>query len=151
MPPFPEPFGRYSFSNPHVRVIFFREQPLPMPHPSSLDRSVAGWWSRPLPGHAAWQPNHLDSRGGPAAGDIWEGQRALVVCSNDDGDDDLDIGDDDSLTADDPMADEESSFDDFDDDFDDDFEEEETDPDWDHPDDLEPEAPPPGKPSGGKK
>lgn len=87
----------------------------------------------------------------PLPSGFWGDQPALVVCSNDDGEDDLDVGDDDSLTADDPLADEESSFDDFDDDFDDDFEEEETDPDWDHPDDLEPEAPPPGKPSGGKK
>ena len=149
--PFPEPLGRYSFSNLHFRAIFFREQPLPMPYLPSLDRSVSGWWSRPLPGHRAWQLIRLDFLGSAAARGIWEEQRALVVCSNDDGEDDLDIGDDDGLTTDDPLADEESSFDDFDDDFDDDFEEEETDPDWDHPGDLEPEAPPPGKPSGGKK
>ena len=122
-----------------------------MPSLSSLYRPVRGWWSRALPGHPDFQLSRLDFWTNPAAGGIWEGQRALVVCSNDDGEDDLDIGDDDGLTADDPLADEESSFDDFDDDFDDDFEEEETDPDWDHPADLEPEAPPPGKPSGGKK
>lgn len=97
------------------------------------------------------QPNRVRLKPPRTAGEVWGEQPGLVVCSTDDGDDDLDVGDDDSLTADDPLADEESSFDDFDDDFDDDFEEEETDPDWDHPDDLEPEAPPPGKPSGGKK
>ena len=122
-----------------------------MSHPTSLNRFINGWWSQPSSGRRAWQPNRLDLLAIPTAGATWGGQPALVVCSNDDGDDDLDIGDDDSLTTDDPMADDESSFDDFDDDFDDDFEEEETDPDWDHPDDLQPEAPPPGKPSGGKK
>ena len=122
-----------------------------MPHPSCLDYSVHSLWSRPLLGGRVCQPNRVRLKPPRTAGEVWGEQPGLVVCSTDDGDDDLDVGDDDGLTADDPLADEESSFDDFDDDFDDDFEEEETDPDWDHPDDLEPEAPPPGKPSGGKK
>ena len=118
-----------------------------MPQVTAFDFPNTGIWGR-----SGWVRCRLaaSSTPSPLSG-LWGGQPALVVCSNDDGDDDLDIGDDDSLTADDSMADEESSFDDFDDDFDDDFEEEETDPDWDHPDDLQPEAPPPGKPSGGKK
>lgn len=62
-------------------------------------------------------------------------------------DDEEDVGDEEDLAAAQPLAEEESSFDDFDDEFDDDFEEEENDPDWDHPDDGD-ETPPPGK---GKK
>ena len=65
-------------------------------------------------------------------------------------DEDLDVGDDSDLESDDPLADEDSNFDDFDDEFDDDFQEEESDPDWEHPDDLRPEAPPPSKSSGKK-
>jgi len=68
----------------------------------------------------------------------------------DDPDDDEDVGDEEDLSVAQPLADEESSFDDFDDEFDDDFEEEENDPDWDHPDDGD-EAPPPGKGTGKKK
>lgn len=64
-----------------------------------------------------------------------------------DPDDEDDIGDEEDLAVSQPLADEESNFDDFDDDFDDDFEEEENDPDWDHPDEGD-EEPPPGK---GKK
>jgi hypothetical protein len=63
---------------------------------------------------------------------------------------DEDLGDEEDLAVAQPLADEESSFDDFDDEFDDDFEEEENDPDWDHPDDAEPEEPPPAK-GGGRK
>ena len=122
-----------------------------MPYSSCLEPTVRSLWSRSLLGSCGCLPNRLSFQETRPLGEVWGGQPVLVVCSTDDGDDDLDVGDDDSLTADDPLADEESSFDDFDDDFDDDFEEEETDPDWDHPDDLEPEAPPPGKPSGGKK
>jgi len=51
--------------------------------------------------------------------------------------DDDDLGDEEDLSIAQPLADEESSFDDFDDEFDDDFEEEANDPDWDHPDDAE--------------
>ena len=58
-----------------------------------------------------------------------------------------DLGDEEDLAVAQPLADEESSFDDFDDEFDDDFEEEENDPDWDHPDEGD-EEPPPSK---GKK
>lgn len=118
-----------------------------MPQVAVFDVPAAILWNRGSWGHRRPVAVSLPAPGGG----LWGGQPTPVICSNDDGDDDLDVGDDDSLTADDPSADEESSFDDFDDDFDDDFEEEETDPDWDHPDDLEPEAPPPGKPSGGKK
>ncbi len=117
-----------------------------MPPAAVVDRPIARPPSR---AHRDRQPG---TRLGPAIpSGVWGKRRIPAVCSADDGDDDLDVGDDDSLTADDPLADEESSFDDFDDDFDDDFEEEETDPDWDHPDDLEPEAPPPGKAAGGRK
>ena len=69
-----------------------------------------------------------------------------VTCAVDP-DDDEDLGDEEDLAVSQPLADEESSFDDFDDEFDDDFEEEENDPDWDHPDEGD-EEPPPSK---GKK
>jgi hypothetical protein len=69
-----------------------------------------------------------------------------VTCAVDPDDED-DLGDEEDLAVSEPLADEESSFDDFDDEFDDDFEEEENDPDWDHPDEGD-EEPPPGK---GKK
>ena len=68
-----------------------------------------------------------------------------------DADDDDDLGDEEDLAVSDPLADEESNFDDFDDEFDDDFEEEENDPDWDHTDDTDGEEPPPGKTPGRKK
>jgi hypothetical protein len=68
----------------------------------------------------------------------------------DDGDED-DLGDEEDLAVAQPLADEESSFEDFDDEFDDDFEEEENDPDWDHPDDGDNEPLPPGKGPGRKK
>jgi len=58
-------------------------------------------------------------------------------------DDDDDLGDDEPLTPEQPLPDEDSAFEDFDDEFDDDFEEDEHDPDWDHPDDAEPAPPPP--------
>lgn len=74
-----------------------------------------------------------------------------VVAGDDTSDDDSDAGGDDDLESIDPLDDEDENFDDFDDDFDDDFEEDESDPDWDHPADLQPEAPPPGKPASGKK
>ena len=74
-----------------------------------------------------------------------------VTNSEESTDEDLDVGDDNDLESDDPLADEDSNFDDFDDEFDDDFQEEESDPDWEHPDDLRPEAPPPSKSPGGKK
>jgi len=67
-----------------------------------------------------------------------------------DPDDDEDLGDEEDLAVAQPLADEESAYDDFDDEFDDDFEEEEDDPDWDHPDDGD-EEPPPGKQPGKKK
>lgn len=60
-------------------------------------------------------------------------------------------GDEEDLAVAQPLADEESSFDDFDDEFDDDFEEEENDPDWDHPDDGDNDTLPPGKNPGRKK
>ena len=84
----------------------------------------------------------------PSIGDV----RPIQVVNNEESpDDDLDVGDDNDMESDDPLADEDSNFDDFDDEFDDDFQEDESDPDWEHPDDLRPEAPPPSKSSGGKK
>ena len=74
-----------------------------------------------------------------------------IECSDDADDEEEDLGDEEDLSVAEPLADEESNFDDFDDEFDDDFEEEENDPDWDHPDDSEPEPPPPGKGGGRKK
>jgi hypothetical protein len=85
-------------------------------------------------------PSSRPARGGPI--------RAAV--DPDDGEDD-DLGDEEDLAVAQPLADEESSFDDFDDEFDDDFEEEENDPDWDHPDDGDNDALPPGKNPGRKK
>jgi hypothetical protein len=70
-----------------------------------------------------------------------------AITSAADPDEEEDVGDEEDLAVSQPLADEESSFDDFDDEFDDDFEEEENDPDWDHPDEGD-ETPPPGK---GKK
>jgi len=60
------------------------------------------------------------------------------------------LGDEEDLSVAQPLADEDSTFDDFDDEFDDDFEEEENDPDWDHPDEGD-APPPPGKGTGRKK
>jgi hypothetical protein len=75
-----------------------------------------------------------------------DGLRAAV-----DPDEEDDLGDEEDLAVAQPLADEESSFDDFDDEFDDDFEEEENDPDWDHPDDAGDDELPPGKGPGSKK
>lgn len=79
-----------------------------------------------------------------------DGVRRGRVAAAVDPDDDEDLGDEEDLAVAQPLADEESAFDDFDDEFDDDFEEEEDDPDWDHPDDGD-EEPPPGKQAGKKK
>ncbi|NDC64129.1 MAG: hypothetical protein EBZ59_09140 [Planctomycetia bacterium] len=68
-----------------------------------------------------------------------------------DPDEDEDLGDEEDLSVAQPLADEESDFDDFDDEFDDDFEEEENDPDWDHPDEVDSDEMPPGKGPGKKK
>ena len=62
-----------------------------------------------------------------------------------------DVGDEEDLAVAQPLADEESDFDDFDDEFDDDFEEEENDPDWDHPDESDTDVPPVDKGPGRKK
>jgi hypothetical protein len=76
---------------------------------------------------------------------------ALTASSDPDDDEDEDLGDEEDLAVSQPLADEDSAFDDFDDEFDDDFEEEENDPDWDHPDDGDAEPPPPAKGGGGRK
>ena len=73
----------------------------------------------------------------------------VIVAAGDPGEEEEDVGDEEDLVVAQPLADEDSAFDDFDDEFDDDFEEEENDPDWDHPDDGDSELPP-GK-GGGKK
>jgi hypothetical protein len=87
----------------------------------------------------------------PEQVDPWLPVVVTPVCTDDDEDgEDEELGDEEDLAVAQPLADEESSFDDFDDEFDDDFEEEENDPDWDHPDDTD-EEPPPGKGSGRKK
>jgi hypothetical protein len=78
------------------------------------------------------------------------GAAPVVECVDDPDDEEDDLGDEEDLAVGQPLADEESSFDDFDDEFDDDFEEEENDPDWDHPDDAD-EEPPPAKGPGKKK
>ena len=143
------PSGRTRIALP-IR-IFDPLFPFPRRVPFMLQESVLAPPAECRRSRSLWSLHSVPTMTPAPLGGLWGGQRAPIVCSADDGEDDLDIGDDDSLTSDDPLADEESSFDDFDDDFDDDFEEEETDPDWDHPGDLEPEAPPPGKPSGGKK
>lgn len=67
----------------------------------------------------------------------------LLRAGVDPDDDDDELGDDEPLTPEQPLPDEDSAFEDFDDEFDDDFEEDEHDPDWDHPDDAEPAPPPP--------
>ena len=87
----------------------------------------------------------------PASVDPWLPVVAAPVSVDDDEDgEEEDVGDEEDLAVAQPLADEESSFDDFDDEFDDDFEEEENDPDWDHPDDTD-EEPPPAKGPGKKK
>jgi len=90
------------------------------------------------------------SFGLPTSADPWLLVSVSPVCVDDDEADEEDLGDEEDLAVAQPLADEESSFDDFDDEFDDDFEEEENDPDWDHPDDTD-EEPPPGKGPGKKK
>ena len=74
----------------------------------------------------------------------------VIVAAADPGEEEEEVGDEEDLVVAQPLADEDSAFDDFDDEFDDDFEEEENDPDWDHGDEGEPE-PPPAKGPGGKK
>jgi hypothetical protein len=98
--------------------------------PSMIDSCCEPW----LPMASPWSP-----RGAPR-----EAPRAAVEP------DDEDLGDEEDLAVAQPLADEESSFDDFDDEFDDDFEEDENDPDWDHPDDAGDDEPPPGKGAGGR-
>lgn len=100
-------------------------------------------------------PTALQPLSGPPLGDDlgWlpaVGVAPLVECVDDPDAEDDDLGDEEDLSITQPLADEESSFDDFDDEFDDDFEEEENDPDWDHPDDAD-EEPPPAKGPGKKK
>lgn len=74
----------------------------------------------------------------------------VSAAADPDGDDEEELGDEEDLAVGQPLADEDSTFDDFDDEFDDDFEEEENDPDWDHPDEGD-APPPPGKGTGRKK
>ncbi len=108
-----------------LRVAFAPLSPLPF-----------GPAADPLtPGSGLWESSGLVLLPLPA-----------ITCAADP-DDDEELGDEEDLAVSQPLADEESSFDDFDDEFDDDFEEEENDPDWDHPDEGD-ETPPPGK---GKK
>jgi hypothetical protein len=112
-----------------LSVVF--ASPLSLPFgPATADALIhwPGLWS--VSGSADLQPHAV-----PA-----------ITCGVDP-DDEEDTGDEEDLAVSQPLADEESSFDDFDDEFDDDFEEEENDPDWDHPDEGD-ETPPPGK---GKK
>ena len=73
----------------------------------------------------------------------------VIIAAGDPASEEEEVGDEEDLVVAQPLADEDSAFDDFDDEFDDDFEEEENDPDWDHPDDGDSELPP-GK-GGGKK
>jgi len=89
------------------------------------------------------------ARGGREPGLAVQAAIRPATCGVDPEDEDL--GDEEDLAVSEPLADEESNFDDFDDDFDDDFEEEENDPDWDHPEESEAEEPPPGKGGGRKK
>lgn len=95
--------------------------------PSGSPTEPASWTATPpgegpaVPG--AWVPPAIESAGEPD-------------------DEEEDLGDEEDLAVSQPLADEDSAFDDFDDEFDDDFEEEPNDPDWDHPDDAEPEEPP---------
>lgn len=88
----------------------------------------------------------------PSPAIVWTGSGLVpaVECVDDPDEEEDDLGDEEDLSVGQPLADEESSFDDFDDEFDDDFEEEENDPDWDHPDDADDE-PPPAKGPGKKK
>ena len=73
----------------------------------------------------------------------------VIIAAGDPASEEEEVSDEEDLVVAQPLADEDSAFDDFDDEFDDDFEEEENDPDWDHPDDGDSELPP-GK-GGGKK
>lgn len=95
-----------------------------------------------LPQPPVWVPS--------SAGTVDGGRRGSITAAGEPDDEEEDLGDEEDLAVAQPLADEESSFDDFDDEFDDDFEEEENDPDWDHPDDGD-EEPPPGKGTGKKK
>jgi hypothetical protein len=79
------------------------------------------------------------------------GPAAIKAAVDPDDAEEEELGDEEDLAVAQPLADEESSFDDFDDEFDDDFEEEENDPDWDHPDDGDNDTLPPGKNPGRKK
>jgi len=79
------------------------------------------------------------------------GPSEVTAATDPDEADDDELGDEEDLAVSQPLADEDSAFDDFDDEFDDDFEEEENDPDWDHPDDGDAEPPPPAKGGGGRK
>jgi hypothetical protein len=74
----------------------------------------------------------------------------VSAAADPDGDEE-ELGDEEDLSVAQPLADEDSTFDDFDDEFDDDFEEEENDPDWDHPDEGDAPPPPPAKGPGRKK
>jgi len=98
-----------------------------------------------------WSPLGFVPPCGPTAAGSLGGAAVAVECVDDPDDDDDDLGDEEDLSVAQPLADEESSFDDFDDEFDDDFEEEENDPDWDHPDDSDSDEPPPAKGPGKKK
>ena len=95
-----------------------------------------------LPTVPAWEPPPQVAPGGS--------RRSAPEAAVDPDEEDDELGDEEDLTVAQPLADEESSFDDFDDEFDDDFAEEESDPDWDHPDEGD-EEPPPGKGAGKKK
>ncbi|MBU6222851.1 MAG: hypothetical protein KGR24_08900 [Planctomycetes bacterium] len=79
------------------------------------------------------------------------GSSQVSAAGDPDGDEEEELGDEEDLSVAQPLADEDSTFDDFDDEFDDDFEEEENDPDWDHPDEGDAPPPPPSKGSGRKK
>ena len=88
----------------------------------------------------------------PASRSTIGGQRRgeISAAGDPDGDDEEELGDEEDLSVAQPLADEDSTFDDFDDEFDDDFEEEENDPDWDQPDEGD-APPPPAKGPGRKK
>jgi hypothetical protein len=89
------------------------------------------------------QPAILPVVGAPATAHV-------SAAGDPDAEDEEELGDEEDLAVGQPVADEDSTFDDFDDEFDDDFEEEENDPDWDHPDEGDP-PPPPSKGTGRKK
>jgi hypothetical protein len=116
-----------------------------VPSTSPLDTAVPTAHDVPWGARAPWGMGAVVV----AAVAVPHSQRRLVAGTGSDEDDD--VGDEEDLAVSQPLADEESSFDDFDDEFDDDFEEEESDPDWDHPDDADIDEPPPAKPPGGRK